>query len=71
MKDCMYKHVKEPTDELGDDGVKVWMKIFCLLLLLILNVLQQDLIEMTMKKMDQDKDGRVSYSDYIESVKKV
>ena len=26
---------------------------------------------MTMKKMDQDKDGRVSYSDFIESVKKV
>ena len=26
---------------------------------------------MTMKKMDQDKDGRVSFSDFIESVKKV
>ena len=23
LKDCMYKHVKEPTDEEGDDGVKV------------------------------------------------
>ena len=29
----------------------------------------KDLIEMTMKKMDQDKDGRVSFSDFHETVK--
>ena len=26
---------------------------------------------MTMKKMDQDKDGRVSFSDFLETVKQV
>ena len=31
----------------------------------------KDLIEMTMKKMDQDRDGRVSFSDFHETVKKV
>ena len=30
MKDCMYKHVKEPTDEEGDDGVKVRSMYFYL-----------------------------------------
>ena len=28
MKDCMYKNVKAPTDEEGDDGVKVQIKAF-------------------------------------------
>lgn len=27
MKDCMYKHVKEPRDDEGDDGVKVSIQI--------------------------------------------
>ena len=31
----------------------------------------KDLIEMTMKKMDKDKDGRVSFSDFHETVKQV
>ena len=26
---------------------------------------------MTLKKMDQDKDGRVSFSDFLETVKQV
>ena len=30
----------------------------------------KDLIEMTMKKMDQDKDGRVSFSDFSETVQR-
>ena len=28
----------------------------------------QDLIDMTLKKMDRDKDGRVSYTDFEETV---
>lgn len=28
----------------------------------------KDLIDMTMRKMDHDKDGRVSYSDYVHTV---
>ena len=31
----------------------------------------KDLIEMTMRKMDQDRDGRVSYSDFMETVQEV
>ena len=31
----------------------------------------KDLIEMTMRKMDQDRDGRVSYSDFWETVQEV
>ena len=30
----------------------------------------QDLVDMTMKKMDIDKDGRVSFDDFEQSVKK-
>ena len=31
--------------------------------------LLQDLIEMTLKKMDLDKDGKVSFSDFESTVK--
>ena len=31
----------------------------------------KDLIEMTMRKMDQDRDGRVSYSDFMATVQAV
>ena len=31
----------------------------------------KDLIEMTMRKMDQDRDGRVSYSDFMATVQEV
>ena len=34
------------------------------------NYFFQDLIDMTLKKMDLDKDGRVSYSDFEETVKR-
>ena len=72
LKDCMYKSNKDANDEDGDDGVKVKSTNSVLLSLFILffeNELQ-DLIEMTMKKMDQDKDGRVSFSDFSETVQR-
>ena len=73
LKDCMYKSNKDANDEDGDDGVKVNSTNYVLLSLIILffgiNDLQ-DLIEMTMKKMDQDKDGRVSFSDFSETVQR-
>ena len=34
------------------------------LLLTVLRCVCQDLIEITLKRMDQDKDGRVSYEDF-------
>ena len=54
-------------DEDGDDGVKVTRSPLCP----EHSTIVQDLIEMTMKKMDQDRDGRVSYSDFMATVTEV
>ena len=34
----------------------------------VLRAVCQDLIEITLKRMDQDKDGRVSYEDFKQTV---
>ena len=57
LKTCL---VKSGMEEDGDEGVKVELVLF----------LSQDLIEMTMKKMDEDKDGRVSFADFEVTVTK-
>ena len=44
--------------------------IFCILIPKLRALFKQDLIDMTLKKMDLDKDGRVSYSDFEETVKR-
>ena len=58
---------QDAGDEDGDDGVKVTRVTNCP----AHSTIVQDLIEMTMKKMDQDRDGRVSYSDFMATVTEV
>lgn len=58
---------QDAGDEDGDDGVKVTRSPLCP----AHSTIVQDLIEMTMKKMDQDRDGRVSYSDFMATVTEV
>ena len=60
---------QDAGDEDGDDGVKVTLATAPLCPSHFTIV--QDLIEMTMKKMDQDRDGRVSYSDFMATVTEV
>ena len=36
---------------------------------MIFSNLDQDLIDITMRKMDHDRDGRVSFTDYLETVR--
>ena len=50
MKDCMYKQVKAPHDEEGDDGVKVQIKTFYLSQFIIIHSLGSD-------RDDDEKDG--------------
>ena len=64
LKDCMFKN-KENQEEDGDEGVKASYVVVS-----ISSQMLQDLIEMTIKKMDFDRDGRVSYSDYVTTVHK-
>ena len=53
-------------EEDGEDGVKVVED--CSFSFVLLNSLQ-DIIDLTLKKMDLDKDGRICFEDFEETVK--
>ena len=61
LKGCMIK--TSNSDEDGEeDGVKVLLHLDSSMCSL------QDLIDITLRRMDHDKDGRLSYSDFERSV---
>ena len=65
MKNCLTRGKWASDDDGdGDEGVKVEL----VLVLTVLRAVCQDLIEITLKRMDQDKDGRVSYEDFKQTV---
>ena len=66
MKTCLVKQGGNEDD--GEEGVKVTMEVKSYRITDVFVI--QDLIDMTLKKMDHDKDGRVSYSDFEETVKR-
>ena len=57
-------------EEEGEDGVKVEEDDICHDDLTIdIDCVPQDIIDLTLKKMDVDKDGRICFDDYEETVK--
>ena len=57
-------------EEEGEDGVKVEEDDICQDDLTIdIDCVPQDIIDLTLKKMDVDKDGRICFDDYEETVK--
>ena len=57
-------------EEEGEDGVKVEEDDICQDDLTIdIYCVPQDIIDLTLKKMDVDKDGRICFDDYEETVK--
>ena len=57
-------------EEEGEDGVKVEEDDICQDDLAIdIDCVPQDIIDLTLKKMDVDKDGRICFDDYEETVK--
>ena len=67
LKSCLITG-KGMEDDDGEDGVKVRFLKDDLITRLYMHV--KDLVDMTMRKMDIDKDGRVSFQDFEETVKK-
>ena len=57
-------------EEEGEDGVKVEEDDICHDDFTIdIDCVPQDIIDLTLKKMDVDKDGRICFDDYEETVK--
>ena len=56
-------------EEEGEDGVKVEEDDICHGLTIDIDCVPQDIIDLTLKKMDVDKDGRICFDDYEETVK--
>jgi Ca2+-binding EF-hand superfamily protein len=66
LKSCLVTG-KGMEDDDGEDGVKVRFGKDDLITRLNMNV--KELVDMTMRKMDIDKDGRVSFQDFEQTVK--
>lgn len=66
LKSCLIMG-KGMEDDDGEDGVKVK---FVKEELITRTIIVKDLVDMTMRKMDIDKDGRVSFQDFEQTVKK-